>query len=448
MHIRSGYWLATACLLTVVVLAGVRAAQSGDVLSPDVLSPDVSSPGQASLVAAAGSQASQPAIENATAGTAQTPAESDADDHPRPKPVPTPSPKAIDEAVRRGVDFLVQRQNKSGSWGSAHLTKGLNIFAPVPGAHQAFRTATTALCISALLETGGDRPEVVSAIDRAEAWLMQNLPAVRRATPEAIYNSWCHIYSIDALVRMLARRPGDAPREAQIRKLLDQQIDMLRRYECVDGGWCYYDFAAHTQQPSGASISFVTATGLISLHAARQAGCEVPEKMIHRAMDSIERQKKSDFSYCYGEYLKYRPMHPVNRPGGSLGRSQVCNLALRLWGDVSVTDDVLRAWLDRIFARNLWLDIGRKRPVPHEAWFSVAGYFFYYGHYYAGRCMELLPPAQRPPYQDHLAHVLLQLQEKDGSWWDFPLYDYHQAYGTAFALMSLKRCHHAVEAKP
>ena len=31
-------------------------------------------------------------------------------------------------------------------------------------------------------------------------------------------------------------------------------------------------------------------------------------------------------------------------------------------------------------------------------------------------------------------------QEKDGSWWDYPLYDYHQPYGTAFALMTLARC--------
>ena len=130
-------------------------------------------------------------------------------------------------------------------------------------------------------------------------------------------------------------------------------------------------------------------------------------------------------------------MMPVNRPGGSLGRSQACNLAMRLWGDKEVTDDVLRTWLDRLFARNCWLDMGRKRPIPHESWFQVAGYFFYYGHYYAALCIEQLPAADRRPYQDQLAHVLLPLQEKDGSWWDFPLYDYHQQYGTAFALMAL-----------
>jgi hypothetical protein len=99
-------------------------------------------------------------------------------------------------------------------------------------------------------------------------------------------------------------------------------------------------------------------------------------------------------------------------------------------------------WLDRLFARNGWLSDGRKRPIPHESWFSVAGYFFYYGHYYASLCIEQIPSGRRPEYQDQLARVLLPLQEKDGSWWDFPLYDYHQQYGTAFALLSLRRCRH------
>jgi hypothetical protein len=43
------------------------------------------------------------------------------------------------------------------------------------------------------------------------------------------------------------------------------------------------------------------------------------------------------------------------------------------------------------------------------------------------------------------ARVLLPLQEKDGSWWDFPLYDYHQQYGTAFAVMALGRSRHTAK---
>tara|TARA_B100000674_G_C37728966_1_gene863421 strand:- start:573 stop:914 length:342 start_codon:yes stop_codon:yes gene_type:complete len=111
-----------------------------------------------------------------------------------------------------------------------------------------------------------------------------------------------------------------------------------------------------------------------------------------------------------------------------------------LWGDERITDQVLEVWLDRLFSRNLWLDIGRKRPIPHESHFLVAGYFFYYGHYYAAGCIEELPIESRPRHQDQLATIILRLQEKDGSWWDFPFYDYHQQYGTAMAIMTLLRC--------
>ena len=108
-----------------------------------------------------------------------------------------------------------------------------------------------------------------------------------------------------------------------------------------------------------------------------------------------------------------QPRRGINRPGGSLGRTQCCNLALRLWGDPKITDRVMIDWLDRLFARNGWLSIGRKRPRPHEAWFAVAGYFYYYGHYYAAHCIELLPVKEQGRLQDHLATTLMKLQEKE-----------------------------------
>ncbi len=364
---------------------------------------------------------------------------------PKPKPVPAPPTERIDKAIHRGVEFLLGNQNPDGSWGLPTRTKGLNIMASVPGSHHAFRAAVTALCISALIEVDSDDPRARAALERGEKWLLKFLPRLRRATPEELYNVWGHAYGIQALVRMYDRLPDDQARRKKIRQVIELQIDRLKRYECVDGGWCYYDFEAHTQRPSGSTISFVSATVLVALAEARRIGIEMPQQQVQRALASIRRQRKPDFSYIYGEYLKYVPMYGINRPGGSLGRSQACNLALRLWGDRLVTDGVMRTWLDRLFARNLWLDMGRKRPIPHESWFSVAGYFFYYGHYYAALCIEQLPAQQRPSRQDQLATVLLRLQEKDGSWWDFPFYNYHQPYGTAFALMSLVRCRHGSE---
>ncbi len=343
-------------------------------------------------------------------------------------------------AIDRGVQFLLERQNPNGSWGSIGGQRPFEVLAPVPGAHHAFRAAVTSLCVAALLETRAEEPEVQEALERAEAWMFAHLPRLRRATPAVFYNTWGHAYAIRAGVRLLEFRQGDPARQQRIRELIEQQIELLSRYEVVDGGWAYYDFAARTQRPSGSTIGFVTATVLIALDEARAVGIETPQRYLDRAQASILRQRNPDFSYVYGEYLKYRPMLDVNRPAGSLGRSQVCNLAMRRWGDEAVTDDVIRDWLDRLFARNGWLDIGRKRPIPHESWFQVAGYFFYYGHFYAAGCIELLPESERQPYQDRMAALLIGLQERDGSWWDFPLYDYHQQYGTAYALMTLHRC--------
>ena len=156
---------------------------------------------------------------------------------------------------------------------------------------------------------------------------------------------------------------------------------------------------------------------------------------------ATKRQQKPDFSYAYGEYLKLRPMRGINLPGGSLGRSQACNIALRMWGDEKITDQVMDTWLDRLWARNGWLSIGRKRPIPHESWFAVAGYFYYYGHFYASLCIESLKDKENANYhKGQLAAVILPLQEKEGSWWDYPFYSYHRPYGTAFALMTLSRC--------
>jgi hypothetical protein len=347
--------------------------------------------------------------------------------------------KVLETSIQRGLDFLVGYQNPDGSWGNPTRTKGLNIYAPVPGAHHAFRTATTAMCIMALIESGSETPETKKSLDRAEQWLLTYLPRLRRATPTAIYNVWGHAYSIQALVRMHRRHDDEAMRERLV-ELIESQFDLLDRYESVDGGWGYYDFRLGTKKPASSSISFVNATVLVAFHDAKTIGVEPPKKNVDKAIAALIRQRKPDFSYLYGEYLKDRPMRGINRPGGSLGRSQACNIALRVWGDEKITDKVLDTWLHRLFARNGWLSIGRKRPIPHEAWFQVAGYFYYYGHYYAALCIEDLPVEQRGLFQTHMAQTIIPKQEKDGSWWDYPLYDYHQPYGTAFALMTLVRC--------
>ena len=354
-----------------------------------------------------------------------------------------PAKGAIESSIRKGIDFLVSDQNKNGSWGSARNTKGLNIYAPVPGAHDAFRAAITAMCVTALIETDAAKNDIDAkkALDKGESWLLENLGSIRRANHDAIYNVWGHAYGISALAAMHKKEISNPDRKSKIEDAIKHQIQMLKKYESVDGGWGYYDFRYQTKQPSSSSISFTNSTALVALKSAEEIGIEVPERLTKRAFDATKRQQKPDFSYAYGEYLKLRPMRGINLPGGSLGRSQACNIALRMWGDEKITDQVMDTWLDRLWARNGWLSIGRKRPIPHESWFAVAGYFYYYGHFYASLCIESLKDKENADYhKGQLAAVILPLQEKEGSWWDYPFYSYHRPYGTAFALMTLSRC--------
>lgn len=385
------------------------------------------------------------AVASSVAAQAKTPPDTPSPlalNAPKPDAIKPPSPEALQASIDRGVDYLLRSQHAKGYWGSARNTKGLNIYAPVPGAHGAFRAAVTAMSLMALIEIEppqAKNEKVTAAIDRGAAWLLENLDDVRRATPDAIYNVWTHAYGIQALVKLHQRTSDDAERE-RIKKLIVQQVDMLDRYESVDGGWGYYDFNVGARVPTSSSTSFVNAAVLVALYEAKEIGIPLPEKMVNKALAATERQRKPDCSYFYGEYLKTHPMAGINRPGGSVGRSQACNLALYLWKQKPINQAVMAAWLDRLFTRGGWLDIGRKRPVPHESWFQIAGYFYYFGYYYGARCIDELPEEQRPFYQAHMAHTMIDRQEKEGSWWDYPFYDYHEAWGTSFALMSLVRC--------
>jgi hypothetical protein len=355
---------------------------------------------------------------------------------------PDPLPADIDLAIRRGVDFLVAKQNPNGSWGGPTRTKRINIYAPLPGAHHAFRAGASGLALAGLIDSRDARPEVSSAIGRAAAWTASELPKLRRADQTTTYNVWGHAYGLRAITR-LYQRETDAAAIAAWARLAQQQIDLVGRCEDVNGGWGYLDVfdGLTTSKPSGLPTSFTTATVLLAMAEARDAmGVKLDETTVQRALASINQQRTPDFSYTYSFNHRMHPRAEINRPAGSLGRSQACNACLRVFGEPAITDDVLTAWADRFLAREGFLGNGRKRPIPHEAPFRIAGYFYYYGVFYFTRAAALLPADVQPTYARRLATILLERQEKDGSWWDFPLYDYHQPYGTGYALMALAWC--------
>jgi hypothetical protein len=337
-------------------------------------------------------------------------------------------------AIGDGVKFLVKTQNGDGSWGSSGGARGFDLYSPVPGAFQGYRLATTSLCVMALMEAKGPS----GAVQRGLEWIVTTEPA-KRAQPDVMYNVWGNTYAVQALAMAYGAAKEELER-AKFRAAAERHIDLLRRYETHVGGWNYYDFDLGTATPASYPTSFGTAAALVAFFDADRAGLDVPEDLVRRAKNAVEGCRKPDGSYIYDLGFRYYPTHPANQPKGGLGRMQSANVALFLWGSNRVDKVKIRKGLEVMAEEHRFLECGRKRQYPHEAFYFNSGYYYYFGHYYAGRAIELLDPADRPERRARLAEFVLPHQEEDGSWWDYAMFSYHKPYGTAYALMTLLRC--------
>ena len=334
------------------------------------------------------------------------------------------SRRAPAQAYREGVEFLVSRQNPDGSFSHGGGTHGWDVPMGSPESFRAFKVACTALCVMALRGPAKSDPRIAAARERAIEWLVAH-GKTNRALPGELYNVWTHAYVVHALSEERSPRLGPT---------IEWNIRMMERYETMWGGWQYYD-SLGSQHPALEPTSFTTATGLVALAEARQAGAAVPDRMVRRALQVVEQCRMPDGRFCYDWGAIPRPQADINKPKGNISRSQPCNLALALW-DGAVTDAQMRRDLELMFREHKWMDVARKRPIPHEGWYAHAGYFYYYAHMYAARNIVRLGESGR--LGPMMLDAVLPHQEADGSWWDFPDYTYDKFYGTAQALLAIE----------
>ncbi len=128
-----------------------------------------------------------------------------------PAPPPEATLESINASITRGVDFLLASQNKNGSWGNPTKTKGLNIYAPLPGAHHAYRAGTSGLALSGLMDAADPRPEVKAAVEKGAVWTATELPNLRRADQTTTYNAWGHAYGLRAISRLYQQETDTRP---------------------------------------------------------------------------------------------------------------------------------------------------------------------------------------------------------------------------------------------
>ena len=128
----------------------------------------------------------------------------------------------------------------------------------------------------------------------------------------------------------------------------------------------------------------MTMIWLISLIEAREAGLEYEDKLLDTAVRALEVTRLPSGAYDYGlaPSPRHLTMESINQIKGSLGRIQVGNLALyRAGKDVTLED--IEWGLEQFVKHHKFLRVARNKPIPHEAYYANAAYFYLFAHYYA-----------------------------------------------------------------
>lgn len=345
----------------------------------------------------------------------------------------------VAEAREAALQWLIANQSEAGTWGSHHSPRPIEVLADIPGSHDAFRVATTGLALAALLESGDEREEVQRSVGRAvEALIQQH--NVKRVDGLEHYNVWSFGYALQGLGELLQRQP-DHPRADAVRKVCERLVEKCGDYQCLDGGWGYLSImGVPTHPPSFTSMSFTTATILVGLARVKAAGIEVPEKLLSRALDSVARCETPRDVFTYGPLWNRNPASTINLEAGAACRTPACRLALDLNGFEVDRAQYLEDLKTLLVRKARFQVVSLRRPIPHESWYAVSGYFYLYGHAYAARVLDLLDDEARATFAPLLAEAVLLTRKPNGAFWDYPLYSYHDAYGTAYALIALARC--------
>lgn len=349
------------------------------------------------------------------------------------------SDEATRAALKRGLAFMVKDQNADGSWGSvANALPGYDDIFLNSETQRGWQVATTALGCISLQHAAEQSDETWAAYERGIGFIVKNVN-LKRPSDWDIDTVWGFVFGMQGIAhaRLQPRFKG-TPRAAEIVAAGEALLSKLARHQTTAGGWGYYEGDAGVTPTPNWATSFTTASCILGLLDARRAGFTVDQAMLNRAVKAVRRCRLPNGAYAYSIDALNTPenIESINNVKGSLGRIQVCNLALRRAG-LDISDAQLRRGLDAFFREHKFLDIARGRPIPHEAYYANAAYFYFYAHYYAAQVIAELPPDEQAAYWERLRREVIKTQQSDGSSWDYYMNSYGKPYGTSFATGAL-----------
>jgi hypothetical protein len=297
-----------------------------------------------------------------------------AQDLPESKSPHPPSPRA-DAAVHRALEFLKTSQKPDGAWESGGFGRA---------------TSVTSLAVMAFLAAGhvpGEPGPYRDTVERGIRYVLAHQRGNGMLVSNASHGPmYCHGISTLMLAEVVGMTTdpalADKAREGLARavKLIVLSQNLPKNRESA-GGWRY-------QPTSRDSDISVTGWQLMALRAAKSVGCAVPSENIDRAVDYLKRCAVRD-----GGGFGYQPGGGANNPRTGTGV-----LALEICGEHLTREAVAGA------------EYLLKHP-PH--WSSS---YFFYEVYYCSQAMFQVGDSYFLAYYPKLVAILLDHQDRDGSW--------------------------------
>ncbi len=276
--------------------------------------------------------------------------------------------------MKRGLDYLKSVQKPDGAWESGGFGRA---------------TSVTSLAVMAFLAAGhvpGEPGPYRETVERGVRYVL----AHQRGDGMLVANTshgpmYCHGISTLMLAEV-AGMTADASLAEQVREALTKAVKLtlmaqnLAKSPDNTGGWRYQP----TSRDSDISVS---GWQVMSLRAARSAGCDVPSENIDRAIAYLKRCAVS------GGGFAYQPGQSPNNPRTGTGI-----LALEICGE-HLSDEALA---------------GAEYLVKHPPRWSSP--YFFYEVYYCSQAMFQMGDKYFLVYYPKLVQILLDHQERDGSW--------------------------------
>ena len=327
-------------------------------------------------------------------------------------------------AIERGNKALLARQHADdGSWGGDDVK--------VQSSHKSdYPVAISSLAYLALMTTAPEDRKALQAREKALAFILDTIEDgrmknTRDNTPKVHErNVWSQGFSMFVMGRLLEKKEVGPGNRKEIRSRLADMVAALAKTQQADGGWTY---------DQGPSESFLTATILFGLLEAREAGLEVPDKLIDKPLQLIARQSNP------GHYVAYQGVHKERKTDGkvrdSIGRSVQVELALLEAGKGSVKQ--LEKAVEYYFQHRERVDTVRDLEEGcHQPPYGIGTFYCFYGHFYLAQALQAVGEDTRSEYWPVLQEQFVGLQKPDGHWIDSRDHC-GESYGTAMGLLVL-----------